>query len=226
LQKNYKFILFDLDGTLSDPKIGITKSVQFALDRMGITVDNLDDLDVFIGPPLQQSFSDYYSFNEAQTQAAIPHYRERFSDVGMYENTIYDHIPALLQELKEHGHNLVVATSKPTVFAEEILKYFKIHHHFDLIVGSNLDGTRTAKTEIIQYILDHYGEPSDTFIMIGDRKHDIIGAHNTGIDSIGVTYGYGSIEEITQINPTYQVSTVSELKEFLLHKNSPTLSNT
>jgi phosphoglycolate phosphatase len=226
LQKNYKFILFDLDGTLSDPKIGITKSIQFALDRMGISVDNLDELDVFIGPPLQQSFSDYYSFNEAQTQTAITHYRERFSDVGMYENTLYDHIPALLQELKEHGHNLVVATSKPTVFAEEILKYFKIHHHFDLIVGSNLDGTRTAKTEIIQYILNHNGQhPSEAFIMIGDRKHDIIGAHNTGIDSIGVTYGYGSIEEMTQINPTYQVSTVSELRGLLLHKSSSALSN-
>jgi phosphoglycolate phosphatase len=224
LEKNYKFILFDLDGTLSDPKIGITKSVQFALDRMGIIVDNLDDLDVFIGPPLQQSFSDYYSFNEAQTQTAIIHYRERFSDVGMYENTLYDHIPTLLQELKEHGHHFVVATSKPTVFAEEILKYFNIHYHFDLVVGSNLDGTRTAKTEIIQYILQHYGEhPSDAFIMIGDRKHDIIGAHNTGIDSIGVTYGYGSEEEITQINPTYQVSTVLELKEFLLHKSNPAL---
>lgn len=224
MQKKYDFILFDLDGTLSDPKIGITKSVQFALDQMGIRIDNLDELDVFIGPPLQQSFSDYYSFDEAQTQIAIKHYRERFSDVGMYENTLYDHIPALLQELKENGHTLVVATSKPTVFAKEILKYFNIHHHFDLIVGSNLDGTRTSKTEIIQYILDHYGQQtSEAFIMIGDRKHDIIGAHNTGIDSIGVTYGYGSIEEITQINPTFYVSTVLELKDFLLHKSNPTL---
>lgn len=224
MQNYYKFILFDLDGTLSDPKIGITKSVQFALDRMGIRVENLDNLDVFIGPPLQQSFSDYYSFNEVQTQTAITHYRERFSDVGMYENILYDHIPALLQELKENGHHLVVATSKPTVFAKEILKYFNIHQHFDLVVGSNLDGTRTAKTEIIQYILDHFGEhPSDAFIMIGDRKHDIIGAHNTGIDSIGVTYGYGSEEEIAQTNPTYQVSTVSELKEFLLHKSNTAL---
>lgn len=224
MQKKYDFILFDLDGTLSDPKIGITKSVQFALDQMGIRIDNLDELDVFIGPPLQQSFSDYYSFDEAQTQIAIKHYRERFSDVGMYENTLYDHIPALLQELKENGHTLVVATSKPTVFAKEILKYFNIHHHFDLIVGSNLDGTRTSKTEIIQYILDHYRQQtSEAFIMIGDRKHDIIGAHNTGIDSIGVTYGYGSIEEITQINPTFYVSTVLELKDFLLHKSHPTL---
>lgn len=224
MQKKFNFILFDLDGTLSDPKIGITKSVQFALDRMGIRIDNLDELDSFIGPPLQQSFSEYYSFDEAQTRKAITHYRERFSDVGMYENTLYDHIPTLLQELKEHGHTLIVATSKPTVFAEEILKYFNIHHHFDLVVGSNLDGTRTAKTEIIQYILDFYEQhSSEAFIMIGDRKHDIIGAHNTGIDSIGVTYGYGSEEEIKQINPTYQVSTVLELKKLLLHKASNVL---
>jgi phosphoglycolate phosphatase len=224
MQKKYKFILFDLDGTLSDPKIGITKSVQFALNRMGIPIDNLDELDPFIGPPLQQSFSDYYSLNEAQALMAIAHYRERFSEVGMYENTLYEDIPALLQELKETGHTLVVATSKPTVFADEILKYFNIHHHFDLIVGSNLDGTRTAKTEIIQYILEHYEQyPPEEFIMIGDRKHDIIGAHNTGINSIGVTYGYGSQEEINQINPTYQVKTVLELKKFLLDKTSPTL---
>ncbi len=224
MEKIYKVILFDLDGTLSDPKIGITKSVQFALERMGIKEENLDHLEPFIGPPLQQSFSDCYNFNETQTQTAITHYRERFSDVGMYENTLYEHIPELLQKLKESGFMLIVATSKPTVFAEQILKYFNIHHNFDLVVGSNLDGTRTAKTEIIQYILQHYGEhPSDAFIMIGDRKHDIIGAHDTGIDSIGVTYGYGSEEEITKINPTYQVGTVLELKEFLLHKSNTAL---
>jgi phosphoglycolate phosphatase len=223
MDKSYPFVLFDLDGTLSDPKIGITKSVQFALSRMGIKVENLDDLEPFIGPPLQQSFSDFYSFNETETQTAITYYRERFSEVGMYENTLYDHIPSLLDELKESGHTLAVATSKPTVFAEEIIKYFNIHHYFDLIAGSHLDGTRTAKTEIIQYILDHYSQnPAEHFIMIGDRKHDIIGAHNTGIDSIGVTYGYGSKEEIEQINPTYQAKTVLELKTRLLQKNSPT----
>ena len=224
MELNYKFILFDLDGTLSDPKIGITRSVQFALSKMGITEENLDNLDPFIGPPLQQSFSDYYSFNEAQTQTAITFYRERFSEVGMYENTLYDHIPALLRELKDNGHTLVVATSKPTVFAEEILNYFAIHHHFDLIVGSNLDGTRTAKTEIIQYILDHFSQhPCEDFIMIGDRKHDIIGAHNTGMDSVGVLYGYGSAGEMNEIKPTYLAETVLELKKLLLSKNSPTL---
>ncbi|MED1862676.1 HAD family hydrolase [Fictibacillus nanhaiensis] len=215
--KNYEYVLFDLDGTLSDPKKGITKSVQFALRRMGITEENLDDLESFIGPPLQQSFSEFYSFDETQIETAITHYRERFKDIGMYENTLYEHIPSLLQELKENGHTLVIATSKPTVFAEEILNYFNIHHHFDLIVGSNLDGTRTSKTEIIQHILHYYSDqPKELFIMIGDRKHDMIGARNTDIDSIGVTYGYGSIEELTAAKPTTIVKTVSELREVLL----------
>ncbi|MDM5314762.1 HAD family hydrolase [Fictibacillus sp. b24] len=221
MEKIYKIILFDLDGTLSDPKIGITKSVQFALERMGIKEESLDYLEPFIGPPLQQSFSDFYHFNDTQTQTAITHYRERFSDVGMYENTLYEHIPELLQELKESGFTLVVATSKPTVFAEQILKYFNIHHHFDLIVGSNLDGTRTAKTDIIQYILQHYNKhPKQDFIMIGDRKHDIIGAHNTGIDSIGVTYGYGSLDEITTAAPAYIAESVLELRKYLLKHTS------
>ncbi|MGA4721783.1 HAD family hydrolase [Fictibacillus nanhaiensis] len=217
MKKNYEYILFDLDGTLSDPKIGITKSVQFALRSMGIIEENLDHLESFIGPPLQQSFYECYSFNETQIQTAITYYRERFKNVGMFENTLYEHIPTLLQELKDNGHVIVIATSKPTVFAEEILKYFNIHHHFDLIVGSNLDGTRTSKTEIIQHILDHYkDQPMKSFVMIGDRKHDIIGAHNTGIDSIGVTYGYGSMEELTAIKPTKIVKTVPDLREFLL----------
>ncbi|MGD6960871.1 HAD family hydrolase [Fictibacillus phosphorivorans] len=215
--KNYEYILFDLDGTLSDPKIGITKSVQFALRRMGITEENLDHLESFIGPPLQQSFQEFYSFNETQIRTAITYYRERFKDIGMYENTLYEHIPSLLQELSDNGLTVVVATSKPTVFAEEILKYFNIYHYFDLIVGSNLNGTRTSKTEIIQHILHHYiDQPKETFIMIGDRKHDIIGAHNTGIDSIGVTYGYGSMEELTNAKPTSIVKTVSELREVIL----------
>ncbi|MET3726716.1 phosphoglycolate phosphatase-like HAD superfamily hydrolase [Fictibacillus halophilus] len=139
----------------------------------------------------------------------------------MYENTLYEHISSLLQELSDNGHTLVIATSKPTVFAEEILNYFNIHHHFDLIVGSNLDGTRTSKTEIIQHILHHYNDqPKKSFIMIGDRKHDMIGAHNTGIDSIGVTYGYGSIEELTEANPTYMVKSVTELKKHLLRNGT------
>ncbi|MEF2096754.1 HAD hydrolase-like protein [Bacillus sp. CFBP9009] len=144
-------------------------------------------------------------------------YRERFKEKGMFENELYSNIALLLKSLKEQQFTLVVATLKPTVFAEQILKYFNIDQYFELIVGSNLDGTRASKTEIIQYILDKDKEhtPSD-FIMIGDRKHDIIGANNTGINSIGVTYGYGSFEELSHSNPTHIVKSVSQLKDILM----------
>ncbi|TYS19776.1 HAD family hydrolase [Rossellomorea vietnamensis] len=213
----YKIILFDLDGTISDPKVGITKSVQYSLKKMGIVEGDFDKLKCFIGPPLQVSFVEYYDFDEKDTQKAIHFYRQRFKEKGMFENKLYSNIPLLLKSLKEQKHTLVVATSKPTVFSEQILKYFNIDQYFDLIVGSNLDGTRTSKTDIIQYILDKYkGHQPDDFIMIGDRKHDIIGAKNMGIDSIGVTYGYGSLEEISQSDPTYIVQTVEQVKDLLM----------
>ncbi|WP_214483941.1 HAD family hydrolase [Bacillus sp. SM2101] len=214
---NYKVILFDLDGTLSDPKIGITKSVQYALKNMNIVENDLDKLECFIGPPLQVSFADYYHFDEEKIERAIELYRERFKDKGMFENVLYPNVPSLLSQLKEQNYKLVVATSKPTVFAEKILNYFHIEQFFDLVVGSNLDGSRASKTEIIQHVLDEYNENElNDFIMIGDRKHDIIGANNTGIDSIGVTYGYGSFEELSIVKPTYIANNVEKIREIFL----------
>ncbi len=215
--EKYKIILFDLDGTLSDPKVGITKSVQYALEKMNIVEPDIDKLECFIGPPLQVSFSEFYHFDNVDTQKAIDFYRERFKEKGMYENQLYPEIRQLLKSLKQEGVTLVVATSKPTVFAEQILKYFNIDQYFELIVGSNLDGTRASKTEIIQYILDKYNdhELSD-FIMIGDRKHDIIGANNTAINSIAVTYGYGALEELSLSKPTYIAKSVKQLKDILI----------
>lgn len=217
---NYNVILFDLDGTLTDPKVGITKCVQYALNKMGISETDLNKLEPFIGPPLQESFSGLYAFDETKTKLAIEYYRERFKESGMFENEIYPGIMELLSQLKERQKVLVVATSKPTVFAEKIVQFFGIDKYFDLIVGSNLDGTRTAKTEIIQYILDTYeGKESSEFIMIGDRKHDVIGAANTGIDSIAVCYGYGTFEELSQSNPTYIVQSVDGIREKLLNQS-------
>ncbi|MFS1516645.1 HAD family hydrolase [Bacillus sp. SCS-151] len=214
---NYKVILFDLDGTLSDPKIGITKSVQYALKNMNIVENDLDKLECFIGPPLQVSFADYYHFDEEKIERAIELYRERFKDKGMFENVLYPNVPRLLSQLKEQNYKLVVATSKPTVFAEKIINYFHIEQFFDLVVGSNLDGSRASKTEIIQHVLDEYNENElNDFIMIGDRKHDIIGANNTGIDSIGVTYGYGSFEELSIVKPTYIANNVEKIREIFL----------
>ncbi|XXM72491.1 HAD family hydrolase [Lysinibacillus sphaericus] len=214
--KQYKVILFDLDGTLSDPGEGITKSVQYALSRMGIEEPDLHSLGKFIGPPLQDSFADRYGFDESQTRKAIEYYRDRFKVKGIYENTLYESIPSLLTDFKEQGLMLAVATSKPTVFAVEILKYFNIDHFFSLITGSNLDGTRTSKTEIIEYVIRELNEEErSSFVMIGDRKHDIIGAKNTGIDSIAVTYGYGSFEELSQSEPTYLARDAAGIRDIV-----------
>lgn len=213
----YKIILFDLDGTLSDPKEGITKSVQYALHKLNVNEPDLDKLECFIGPPLQVSFSEYYHFDEEKAKTAIDYYRERFTEIGMFENVLYSGIPSLLNSLKEREYILVIATSKPTVFAEQILKYFQIEHYFELVVGSNLDGTRSAKTEIIQYILNKYKDHKHSdFIMIGDRKHDIIGANNNGIDSIGVTYGYGTLDELKASKSTYIAESIEQLQAILL----------
>lgn len=212
----YTTILFDLDGTLTDPKVGITKSVQFALRRFGIDVSNLDNLVHFIGPPLFDSFREAYGFSEDEARQAIVYYREYFSTQGIYENQLYPGIPELLSALKTENRCVVMATSKPTVFAEKIAKHFRIAQYFDMIVGSNLDGTRSAKGEIIGYILKQL-EPvlRGTVIMVGDRKYDILGAKNQGIDSIGVTYGYGSVEEISRYEPTFTVATVGDLEKTL-----------
>ena len=214
--KNYKVVLFDLDGTLSDPKIGITKSVQYALQKAGVMVNDLDELEPFIGPPLQVSFQEIYGFNDTQITQAIRYYRERFTERGMFENKLYEDIPALLAHLKQQGYILTIATSKPTVFAEQIIKYFQLESYFDLVVGSHLDGSRSAKSEIIAEVLQHFNLfPKEQFIMIGDRNYDVLGAYDNQIDAIGVTYGYGSLEELKNESPTYIVDHVSDLQKYL-----------
>lgn len=214
--KNYKVVLFDLDGTLTDPKIGITKSVQHALQKAGVMVNDLDELEPFIGPPLQVSFQEIYGFNDTQITQAIRDYRERFTERGMFENKLYEDIPALLAHLKQQGYILTIATSKPTVFAEQIIKYFQLESYFDLVVGSHLDGSRSAKGEIIAEVLQQLDSyPKEQFIMIGDRKYDLIGARENQIDAIGVTYGFGSLEELKNEEPTYIVDHVNDLLKYL-----------
>ncbi|MGD6793128.1 HAD hydrolase-like protein [Metabacillus indicus] len=209
-------ILFDLDGTLSDPGEGITKSVQYALLKMGISEPDLKKLEGFVGPPLQVSFAERYSFSEEEVERAVSYYRERFIEKGKFENKIYDGIPELLSGLEQVGYNLAVATSKPSVFAEEILKFFQIDRFFDFVAGSSLDGTGASKTEVILSVMKHFqGVHKEEMVMIGDRKHDIIGAVNTGIRSIGVTYGYGSKEELEEARAELIVSSVEELRRVL-----------
>jgi len=205
-------LLFDLDGTLSDPKIGITKSVQYALERFGIRVTDLDELEPFIGPPLVDSFREFYSFSEADSRKAVEYYREYFTEQGMFENELYPGMRELLDSLKEQGRSLWVATSKPAVFAEKIADYFSIARYFTAIAGSNLDGTRTDKADVIRYLLEEWNLRTEDSVMIGDRKHDIRGAHCHGMASIAVGYGYGSEEELRAAGPSFFVRTVEELK--------------
>lgn len=213
--KEYTCYLFDLDGTLTDPKVGITKSVQYALKKRGIVEDNLSELEKFIGPPLHESFKEFYNQSASAALESVDYYREYFSETGIRENEIYPYIEDLLKLLKENDKKIFVATSKPTVFAREIVTYFNIDSYFDQVVGSNLDMTRIDKTEIIEYILSNYIDTSqykkESLVMIGDRKHDIIGAQNNNIDSIGVLYGYSAEDEIEDISPTYIVKDSKDL---------------
>lgn len=217
VKRKYNTILFDLDGTLTDPKLGITKSVQYALKHFGIIETNLSNLERFIGPPLQESFYEFYNFDDKMIEVAIETYREYFATVGIFENIIYKEIPQLLTELIKCNKKLIIATSKPTVFAEKILRHFNINKYFTFVSGSNIDGTRIKKAEVINYALNQFKfENFENIIMVGDRKHDIIGANKMGIDSIGVLYGYGNREELEFEKPTYIVNTIAELSSILI----------
>ncbi len=213
----YSIILFDLDGTITDPFVGITKSIQYALSKLGIDEPNPDYLIPFIGPPLHVSFERFYPFNPSQVEQAVEYYREYYKKTGIYEAELYEGIPRLLQSLKEESRQLVVATSKPTVFAKQILNLFAIDQYFDHVVGSHLDGTRSNKAEIVEYAIRQYGDVlKANFVMVGDREYDIIGANVNGIDSIGVMYGYGSREEFAKANSTNIAETIDDLSKILL----------
>ncbi|AGY76702.1 MULTISPECIES: HAD-IA family hydrolase [Clostridium] len=207
----YKYILFDLDGTITESKEGITKSVQYALKKFGIIVESLDLLEKFIGPPLKYSFSEYFGFDENKSLEAVQYYREYFEKKGIMENKVYDHIEDLLKQLKELKLKLIIATSKPTKFSNIILNNFNLTSYFDAIVGSNMNGTRCTKGEVIKHVLEKYRINSDEAVMIGDRKYDMIGARQNNMDSIGVTYGYGSLEELKNENPTYIADSVMDI---------------
>ncbi len=192
-----KNILFDLDGTLTDPKEGITRSIQHALQELDQPVPKTDDLLWCIGPPLLQSFKTLVGPSQPHlAQKALTLYRERFGRVGKFENQVYQEIPELLAQLKSKGYTLYVATSKPAVFARQIVDYFNLAPYFDNVFGSRLSGELGEKKELIQYILDQKKLRVEETVMVGDRKYDIIGAKACSVATIGVTYGYGSIEEL------------------------------
>lgn len=213
--KNKQTILFDLDGTLTDPKVGITRSVAYALAQEGITVADLDSLCPFIGPPLKDSFMNYYHFNEKQALLAIKNYRVYFVKQGMLENEVYPGIKMLLKTLCNQGKTLYVATSKPAVYAKEILEHFELAPYFKAIYGSELDGTRSKKGDVIQYAITQEQLAISDCVMVGDRKHDILGAHENQMEAIGVLYGYGDEQELREAGAERIIATIEDLQQLL-----------
>ncbi len=192
----YKNILFDLDGTLTDPGLGITNSIRYALQKQNRPVPNQNVLNTFIGPPLIGAFMEHCNVNRPEAESLLQDYREYFKEKGMFENKVYPGIPETLQTLKERGCHLYVATSKPEPFAKRILEHFDLAKYFDFIGGSTLSETRTHKDEVIDYVLkENRLQPQDC-LMVGDRYYDIEGARKCGMKVAAVLFGYGGREEL------------------------------
>ncbi len=214
-RSSYSGILFDLDGTLTDPKEGITGSIQYALRKQGIEAPRADALEHMIGPPLEQSFRRGFDMSAEQARIALADYRENFSERGIFQNQVYPGIPALLQRLRADGRKIALATSKPTVYAQRILEHFELAAHFDAVVGSFLDGRRVEKVEIVAEAVSQLAEAPAACVMVGDREHDIEGAHANGVDAVWVAWGYGASGRIDTCAPRHRVSGVDELGRVL-----------
>ncbi|WP_423738768.1 HAD family hydrolase, partial [Clostridium neonatale] len=216
---NFKYILFDLDGTITDSGEGITKAVQYALKHFGINVEDINELKKFVGPPLRDSYMKFYNFDEEKATEGIKVFREYYEEKGMFENSLYDGIVDVLKALKKSGKELIVATSKPEVHAKKILEHFNVDKYFTIIAGADFEETRVKKGDVIKYALDNFRNTLNDnevlnlsqVIMIGDREHDIIGAKENNIKAIGVLYGYGDVVELTQARASYIVSKPEDL---------------
>lgn len=212
-----EYIFFDLDGTLTDSMPGITRAVQYALKHYGIVEENLEVLRPFVGPPLPDSFKEYYHFSQKDADEAVYVFREYYNVKGWMENAVYDGIGEALKSLKENGKRLYVATSKPDEMAKRVLDYFHLTEYFEFIGGANEDSTRVNKDDVIRYVMDSCGlKETEKIVMVGDRRHDIAGAHKAGMEAVGVLYGYGNNEELDCAGADWIVPTVREMKELLL----------
>jgi len=213
----YTDIFFDLDGTLTDPGLGITNSVMHALRHYGIPVPPREELYRFIGPPLVDSFMRWYGFSAARAREAVDVYREHFAEVGLFENEVYPGVPEMLKRLRAAGRRLVVATSKPEPFALRILEHFGLAEDFDLIAGATMDETRAHKWEVIAYALARCADPPRSrVLMVGDREHDVLGARRCGLDCLGVLYGYGSRSELAAAGAAALAETPERVADFIL----------
>ena len=209
-------LLFDLDGTLTDPKEGITKSVQYALNAFGIQAEDRETLCRFIGPPLKDSFMEFYGFTEEEAIKGVASYLEYFREKGMLDNKVYDGVQQLLKSLVQRGKKLYVASSKPEVFVRKILEHFELDSYFVFAGGGDLEGTRDKKADVIRYVLKECQLADlSKIVMIGDRKHDILGAKEVGFDSVGVVYGYGSRQELEEAGADWIAESIFDLQNLL-----------
>ena len=211
-----EYVFFDLDGTITEPSEGITNSAKYALEKFGVHVKSTAELLPFIGPPLQDSFQEFYGFDLHTSMRAVKLYRKHYKDHGIYQCSLYDNIEELFIKLKERGYKLAIATSKPEKYAEKILKHFNLDKYFDFIAGATFSAIRCKKSEVIKHALDNLNiTDSSKVIMVGDRKHDVLGAKEHNIETIGVLYGFGSIEEFEEVNCKYVVSKALDILEIL-----------
>jgi phosphoglycolate phosphatase len=211
----YDIFLFDLDGTLTESGEGIINSIRYALRSFGIEENDNEKLTSFLGPSLYDSFALHYGFTAEQSKVAVAKYREYFAEFGMWENRLYDGISDLLRDIVASGKIAAIATAKPTYFATQIVEKFGIAPYISFVSGSELDGKRSDKCESIKYALEHLDSFGKKIVMIGDRKHDVLGALVAGVDIIGVSYGYGSCEELVAAGAEKIADNVVELREIL-----------
>lgn len=214
--KNVQWILFDLDGTLTDSGAGITNSVKYSLEKFGITNVDKETLYRFIGPPLVDSYEGIFGFPHEKAQTAVEYYREYYRETGIFENAVYDGITDTLKKLIEAGKKLVLATAKPEPFAIQIMEHFQLSQYFTEITGATFDGTRLRKEEVIGHALELCGINPSCAIMVGDRDNDVLGAKKFGIDCIGVLYGYGSRKELLSSGAKFLAQTPAELCTLIL----------
>ncbi|MGN0409537.1 MAG: HAD family hydrolase [Candidatus Fimousia sp.] len=216
MNRKYQYILFDLDGTLTDSGMGIVNSVAYSLQKKGIDVEDKEELLKFVGPPLIESYRRYYGYSMEEAVEMVDIYREYYGTKGLYENSVYEGMEEVLKVLKERGKVLIIATSKPEEYARQIVEHYGLSKYFIYVAGSNMDETRTKKAEVIAYALESCNiQNMNEVVMIGDRKHDVLGAKAMGVDSIGVLYGYGSREELEAAGADRIVESAEDLIRIL-----------
>lgn len=215
--KDYNIILFDLDGTLTDSGDGIMNSVAYAIEKMGLATLSRAELKRFVGPPLATSFRVYCGLDDKGAETAVNTYREYFAVKGIFENSVYEGIPEVLDALRKSGKKIVLATSKPEVYAIQILEHFDLMKYFDFVAGALMDETRTKKELVIEHILKSISvTEKDSVLMVGDREYDVKGAKHFGFDSLGVLYGYGDRAELEEAGATYIAENVSDILKFIV----------